>query len=436
MTRMWDELANGTTIVHRRASRGRRRRRCGSSARRASRWPPASRRSGRSCSRIPTSSAPTSPSLRVGAHRRRARSRPTSCARCARRSAARSSPATRAPRRASPRARSSDDDDEIVATTVGRPAPEVELRIVDPRDGSEQLPAGEVGEVRLPVAGDDARLLARPRAHRRRSIDADGWLHTGDLGFVGADGNLRIVGRLKEMYIRGGYNVYPAEVEAVLADHPSVARAAVVGAPDPVLGEVGVRVRRAAPADPPPPTRRPCGSWCRDRVADYKAPDRVVVVDELPLTSMLKIDKRALAARGQRRGHDHGVSRSSPSARGDTQREADQARWRAVHDGRAAPGPRGRVQPLVRARPLLRRLHDRRRGPSPAPASSRRAACKEKRYPADSPITPGPDDRFVPRDLLDPRRQVRRVDPVGHQPGQLAPRQRPDVRRSATTSTR
>ena len=71
-------------------------------------------------------------------------------------------------------------------------------------------------------------------------IDADGWLHTGDLGVVGDDGNLRIVGRLKEMYIRGGYNVYPCEVEAVLADHPAVDRVAVVGGPDPVLGEIGV----------------------------------------------------------------------------------------------------------------------------------------------------------------------------------------------------
>ncbi len=71
-------------------------------------------------------------------------------------------------------------------------------------------------------------------------IDADGWLHTGDLGFLGDDDNLRLVGRLKDLYIRGGYNVYPAEVEAVLAEHPGVDRVAVVGAPDRVLGEVGV----------------------------------------------------------------------------------------------------------------------------------------------------------------------------------------------------
>jgi acyl-CoA synthetase (AMP-forming)/AMP-acid ligase II len=187
-----------------------------------------------------------------------------------------------------------DDDAEVVATTVGRPAPEVELRIVDPADGREQ-PTGEVGEVQC-------RSVAMMRGYWRdpvrtaEAVDAEGWLHTGDLGLVGADGNLRIVGRLKEMYIRGGYNVYPAEVEAALAEHPSVARAAVVGAPDPVLGEVGVAFVVPAP-ESPLPTLEALGSWCRDRLADYKAPDRLAVVDELPLTSMLKVDKRALAAR-------------------------------------------------------------------------------------------------------------------------------------------
>jgi acyl-CoA synthetase (AMP-forming)/AMP-acid ligase II len=82
----------------------------------------------------------------------------------------------------------------------------------------------------------------------------------------------------------------------VLAEHPLVARAAVVGAPDPVLGEVGAAFVVPAP-DSPPPTRDALRAWCRDRLADYKAPDRVEVVDELPLTSMLKVDKRALVAR-------------------------------------------------------------------------------------------------------------------------------------------
>jgi acyl-CoA synthetase (AMP-forming)/AMP-acid ligase II len=137
-------------------------------------------------------------------------------------------------------------------------------------------------------------------------IDEDGWLHTGDLGFLGEDGNLRLVGRLKDMYIRGGYNVYPAEVESVLTDHPAVGRAAVVGAPDAGLGEVGVAFVVPAPgADPGALTRDALRAWCRARIADYKAPDRVVLVEDLPATSMLKIDKRALSARAAEQGALH-----------------------------------------------------------------------------------------------------------------------------------
>ena len=185
-----------------------------------------------------------------------------------------------------------DDDDDTIATTVGRPAPEVELRIAAP-DGAV-LPDGEVGEVCCRSAAMFKGYWRDPET-TRAAVDGDGWLHTGDLGYVGADGNLRIVGRLKEMYIRGGYNVYPAEVEAVLADHPSVARAAVVGVPDPVLGEIGAAFVVPV-AGPSPPDLDTLRGWCRDRLADYKAPDRLTVLDELPLTSMLKVDKRALAA--------------------------------------------------------------------------------------------------------------------------------------------
>ncbi len=186
------------------------------------------------------------------------------------------------------------DGDEVVATTVGRPTPDVELRIVDPKTATP-LSAGEVGEIcsRSPAMMRD---YWRDPELTAQVIDGDGWLHTGDLGYVGDDGNLRIVGRLKEMYIRGGYNVYPVEVEATLAEHPSVTSVAVVGAPDPVLGEVGVAYVVPAP-DGPEPTLDALRAWCRDRIADYKAPDRLEVIDELPLTSMLKVDKRALVAR-------------------------------------------------------------------------------------------------------------------------------------------
>jgi acyl-CoA synthetase (AMP-forming)/AMP-acid ligase II len=124
-------------------------------------------------------------------------------------------------------------------------------------------------------------------------LDPEGWVSTGDLGWLGDDGNLRLVGRRTEMYVRGGYNVYPAEVEAVLGEHPAVDKAAVVGLPAPVLGDVGwAFVVPVAGATVDPDELK---AWCKDRLADYKAPDHVRLVDDLPLTSMLKVDKRALA---------------------------------------------------------------------------------------------------------------------------------------------
>jgi Acyl-CoA synthetases (AMP-forming)/AMP-acid ligases II len=187
------------------------------------------------------------------------------------------------------------DDDDVIATTVGRPAPDVELRIVEPTGapGARALPDGEVGEI---VCRSPAMMLGywNDAAMTATVIDADGWLHTGDLGVLGADDNLRIVGRLKEMYIRGGYNVYPAEVEATLVEHPGVAQVAVIGYPDALLGERGaVFVVAADPAAPP--TLDDLQNWCRARIADYKAPEHLVILDELPLNATNKVDKAALA---------------------------------------------------------------------------------------------------------------------------------------------
>jgi acyl-CoA synthetase (AMP-forming)/AMP-acid ligase II len=121
----------------------------------------------------------------------------------------------------------------------------------------------------------------------------DGWLRSTDLGRFDDEGNLVLVGRAGDMYIRGGYNVHPLEVENVLADHPAVAQAAVVGAPRPVIGEIGVAFVVAADAAAPPSAQE-LQAWCRRQLADYKAPDEVVVVDALPLTPMMKIDKTSL----------------------------------------------------------------------------------------------------------------------------------------------
>ena len=188
------------------------------------------------------------------------------------------------------------DPDDVVATTVGRPVPGVEVVVAD-ASGAEVAP-GEVGTVRIRSAatmcgylGDRSAGVFYDDEATAAVKDADGFVTTGDLGVVGADGNLRLVGRAAEMYIRGGYNVYPAEVEAVIGAFPGVRQVAVVGAADRVLGEVGVAfVCASGPVD-----HGELVGWCRSRLADYKAPDVVVEVPELPLTAMAKIDKLALA---------------------------------------------------------------------------------------------------------------------------------------------
>jgi acyl-CoA synthetase (AMP-forming)/AMP-acid ligase II len=128
----------------------------------------------------------------------------------------------------------------------------------------------------------------------REVIDGDGWIMLGDLGRFNDDGDLELVGRKKDMYIRGGYNVYPAEVEAVLGEHPAVDRVAVAGAPNPVLGEIGVAF--VVPVPGAEPTLVELREWCQARIADYKAPDRLEVVDALPVNAMMKVDKAALLA--------------------------------------------------------------------------------------------------------------------------------------------
>ncbi len=199
------------------------------------------------------------------------------------------------------------DEDEVVATTVGRPVAGVELSLVD-EDG-QPVRDGEVGRVRLrsgatmrgywagPPTGPGSRGVCFDEEATRSVLGDDGWATTSDFGLLdGGDGNLRLVGRANEMYIRGGYNVYPAEVEAVLAGHDTLTQTAVVGAPDPVLGEIGVVF-----VVPKPGTTIDEGQLLAElrtqtkaALADYKAPDRLVVTQQLPLTSMMKVDKRAL----------------------------------------------------------------------------------------------------------------------------------------------
>ncbi|HTZ10273.1 MAG TPA: AMP-binding protein [Acidimicrobiales bacterium] len=195
-----------------------------------------------------------------------------------------------------------DDPVEVVAATVGRPVPGVGLALVG-EDGAPAAP-GTVGRVRLRsgavmrgYVGDlGAGGPVVDAAASAAVLDDRGWVTTGDLGRLDEDGNLRLVGRVSEMYIRGGYNVYPAEVEGVLGAAPGVGEVAVVGVPDPVLGEIGSAFVVPVPGVPTPELDA-LRAHCRTTLADYKAPDRLHLVPALPLTAMAKVDKAALARR-------------------------------------------------------------------------------------------------------------------------------------------
>ena len=127
------------------------------------------------------------------------------------------------------------------------------------------------------------------------AFTADGAVRTGDLGWVDEQGRLHLAGRSKEMYVRGGYNVHPQEVEGVLAEHPDVAAVCVVARPDDVMGEVGVAF--VVPRRGAAPTLESLRAFGRARLAAYKLPEDLRAVDALPLTSMDKVDRKALAAR-------------------------------------------------------------------------------------------------------------------------------------------
>jgi acyl-CoA synthetase (AMP-forming)/AMP-acid ligase II len=183
------------------------------------------------------------------------------------------------------------DPDEVVLETVGRASDGVEIRVVAD-DGSTRTDGG-VGSVQV-RSGAVMRGYWRDEEATAAVLDADGWVTVGDMGRLDAAGNLTLVGRDGEKYLRGGYNVYPVEVERVLSDHPDVGEVAVVGVPDPVLGEIGLAF--VVPAGSATPDADDLRRWVRAHLADYKVPDRVVVLAEMPLTSVGKIDRRSLAS--------------------------------------------------------------------------------------------------------------------------------------------
>lgn len=189
-----------------------------------------------------------------------------------------------------------DDHPETIANTSGRAMPGVEVKVVD--DDMDEVAAGERGEVVVRGYNVMVGYLDDPEA-TAAAVTSDGWLHTGDIGVMDASGYLDIVDRKKDMFINGGFNVYPAEVEATMVRHPEIAQVAVVGIPDDRLGEVGCAyVVPSAAATPHPDA---VIEWCRANMANYKVPRRVEIVSALPLNAagkVLKYELRRLATEG------------------------------------------------------------------------------------------------------------------------------------------
>ncbi|MGH8517001.1 MAG: FadD3 family acyl-CoA ligase [Panacagrimonas sp.] len=181
------------------------------------------------------------------------------------------------------------DDAQTIAQTSGKAVTGVEMRCVD--TDNRPLPAGEAGEIVVRGYNVMQGYLDDPQA-TAETIDADGWLHTGDVGVLDERGYIRITDRIKDLYITGGFNCYPAEIERLMAAHPAIAQSAVVGIPDERLGEVGkafVVLRPGAMLD-----EKSLIAWCRENMANYKVPRKVAFVDALPVNPSGKVLKYQL----------------------------------------------------------------------------------------------------------------------------------------------
>jgi HIP---CoA ligase len=184
-----------------------------------------------------------------------------------------------------------DDSAEVVTQTNGAALPGVELRVIRPDGGDAGT--GQPGEVLIRGANVTTGYWRDPEA-TRAAIDPGGWLHTGDIGSLDAAGNLKITDRLKDLFIVGGFNVSPAEVEQVMARHPDVSEVAVVGVPDPRLGEVARAY--VIPKPGAAPAAEQVIAWCRERMANFKVPRSVIFVSALPRNASGKVLRRELRA--------------------------------------------------------------------------------------------------------------------------------------------
>jgi acyl-CoA synthetase (AMP-forming)/AMP-acid ligase II len=189
-----------------------------------------------------------------------------------------------------------DDDAETIATTCGRALPDVEVRCAD-RSGAP-VACGQPGEVVVRGYNVMRGYFDDPAA-TAEAIDPDGWLHTGDVGVLDARGYLRITDRIKDMFIVGGFNCYPAEVESLMHAHPAIAQVAVIGVPDERLGEVGLAFVVPVPGSAPTPDA--IISWCRGQMANYKVPRYVELMQSLPMNAAGKVTKFRLREQARAR---------------------------------------------------------------------------------------------------------------------------------------
>ncbi len=187
-----------------------------------------------------------------------------------------------------------DDPPEVASSTSGRALPGVELRVVD--ESGVDVAIGAEGELLVRGFQVTPGYLDAPEK-TAEAIDADGWLHTGDIAVMNAEGYIDITDRKKDMFIMGGFNAYPAEIERMMVEHPLVGMVAVIGVPDERMGEVGAAFVVPSPDGVPDPAD--LLAWCREEMANYKVPRYLWLVDDLPLNPSNKVLKPVLRERAE-----------------------------------------------------------------------------------------------------------------------------------------
>ena len=165
-------------------------------------------------------------------------------------------------------------------------------------DEGNEVPRGEPGEVVIRGYNVMSGYFEEPE-QTAETIDADGWLHTGDIAVMDERGYIDITDRMKDMFIQGGFNAYPAEIESLLLDHPDIAQVAVIGVPDERLGEVGMAF--VVPTTGTRPDEAAIVAWAREAMANYKAPRYVAIVEALPMNASNKVLKYELRDQARER---------------------------------------------------------------------------------------------------------------------------------------